>query len=86
MAFTAREGAAYACLGWAVAQMPHPAMAGKWADALLGPAPPAAAVEPQVFRCTFPQSAGAAPFFYLGIVLVAGAVLTLRSVRRRRAI
>jgi len=31
-------------------------------------------------------SAGAAPFFYLGIVLVAGAVLTLRSVRRRRAI
>jgi outer membrane protein assembly factor BamB len=31
-------------------------------------------------------SAGAAPFFYLGVVLVAGAVLTLRLVRSRRAI
>jgi outer membrane protein assembly factor BamB len=31
-------------------------------------------------------SAGAAPLFYLGVVLVAGAVLTIRSVRRRRAI
>lgn len=62
MAFTAREGATYACLGWAVAQMSHPAMAGKWADAPLVPAPLAAAIEPQVFRCIFPQSAGAAPF------------------------
>jgi hypothetical protein len=31
-------------------------------------------------------SAGAAPFFYLGVVLVAGAVLTLRLVRSRRSI
>jgi hypothetical protein len=31
-------------------------------------------------------SAGAAPLFYLGVVLVAGAVLTIRSVRRRRAV
>jgi hypothetical protein len=31
-------------------------------------------------------SAGGAPFFYLGVVLVAGAVLALRSVRRHRAI
>jgi len=30
-------------------------------------------------------SAGAAPIFYLGVVLVAGAVLTLRLLRRRRA-
>jgi hypothetical protein len=31
-------------------------------------------------------SPGAAPFFYLGVVLVAGAILTLRFVRSRRAI
>jgi hypothetical protein len=31
-------------------------------------------------------SPGAAPFFYLCVLLVAAAVLTIRSVRRRRAI
>jgi len=72
----------------AAAQMPPPAAPNLSAPQIMV----AAADGLHVFSTEAPAvasekaSAGAAPFFYLGIVLVAGSVLTLRSVRRRRAI